>query len=75
MRKYPGQFIDHADKDPRVPLIIRELGPTYIDITAEHVHVELHGGFDHYGFYAYAENVDYGDDWSKLINGLYYYTE
>ena len=37
--------------------------------------VELHGGFDHYGFVALAEGVNSDVGSRKLIDGLFYYTE
>jgi len=75
MRDYGIQHIADPANDPRVPLIIRELGPSYMDISAQQVRVELHGGFDHYGFIAYPEGADTGDGWGKLTDGLFYYTE
>jgi hypothetical protein len=75
MRDYAGQDIADPAQDPRVPRIIRDLGPSYMDISAEQLRVELHGGFDHYGFVAFAEGVDFDDGWEKLIDGLCYYTE
>jgi hypothetical protein len=75
MRDYAGQHFADPAQDPRVPRIIRELGPSYMDVSAEEVRVELHGGFDHYGFIAFADGVDPGDRPGKLIDGLVYYTE
>lgn len=75
MHDHVGQHIADPTQDPRVPLIIRELGPSYIDVSAEQVRVELHGGFDHYGYIALADDVNSRDGWSKLIDGLFYYTE
>ena len=75
MKKYAGQDIAQPDQDPRVPRIIRELGPSYMGISSEQLRVELHGGFDHYGFIAFAKDADAENRWSKLVDGLYYYTE
>ena len=75
MRDYAGQHIADPANDPRVPLIIRGLGPSYMDISTQQLRVELHGGFDHYGFVAYPEGANAGDGWGKLIDGLFYYTE
>ena len=75
MHNYAGQEIADPARDPRVPMIIRELGPSYMAISSQQLRVELHGGFDHYGFVAYAEGVNAGDDWGRLIDGLVYYTE
>ena len=55
--------------------IIRELGPSYMGISSEQLRVELHGGFDHYGFIAFAKDANAEGRWSKLVDGLYYYTE
>jgi hypothetical protein len=75
MKKHAGQDIAQPDQDPRVPRIIRELGPSYMGISSEQLRVELHGGFDHYGFIAFAKDADAENRWSKLVDGLYYYTE
>lgn len=75
MSDYGGQQIADPANDPRVPLIIRGLGPSYMDISAQQLRVELHGGFDHYGFIAYPEGADAGERSGQLIDGLFYYTE
>jgi hypothetical protein len=75
MGKHAGQDIAQPDQDPRVPRIIRELEPSYMGISSEQLRVELHGGFDHYGFVAFAKGANAGDRWTKLVDGLYYYTE
>jgi hypothetical protein len=75
MKKHAGQDIAQPDQDPRVPRIIRELGPSYMGISSEQLRVELHGGFDHYGFIAFATDADTEGHGSKLVDGLYYYTE
>ena len=72
MTKYPGEHID--GQDPRLPAILRGLGTSYVSVSEEVVHVELHGGFDHYGVNAFAEGVE-GGGGRKLIEGLWYYTE
>jgi hypothetical protein len=46
-----------------------------MNISSEQLRVELHGGFDHYGFIAVAKEANAEDRWSKLVDGLYYYTE
>jgi hypothetical protein len=75
MKEHAGEEIPEPDKDPRVPRIIRELGPSYMSISTDQLRVELHGGFDHYGFVALPDGANGGDGWGKLIDGLYYYTE
>lgn len=75
MLAHAGQHIDDPANDARVPQIIRGLGPSYIDISSEQLKVELHGGFEHYGFIAYAEGAEESDRRGKLIDGLFYYTD
>jgi hypothetical protein len=36
--------------DPIVPTLIRSLSPRYISASSNHVTMEFHGGFDHYGY-------------------------
>ncbi len=36
--------------DPIVPPLVRSLSPRYIRATSNHVTMEFHGGFDHYGY-------------------------
>jgi hypothetical protein len=36
--------------DPIVPPILRSLSPRYISASSNHVTMEFHGGFDHYGY-------------------------
>lgn len=72
------------DPDPQVdkfPKIILDVDPTYLEITNDGVVIlELFGGLDHFGVYAYPEYFDgpfddyeYGD--RKLIDGLWYYDD
>ena len=75
MKEHAGEEIAGPDQDPRVPHIIRELGPSYMSISTDQLRVELHGGFDHYGFTAFSKGVDAGDGGERLIDGLYYYTD
>ena len=75
MKEHAGEEIAEPNQDPRVPRIIRELGPSYMSISTDQLRVELHGGFDHYGFIAFPDGVDGGDGWERLIDGLYYYTD
>ncbi len=78
--KYPVRRGPHPETT-RFPQPILQLEPTYVDIaTDEYVIVELFGGLDHFGVYAYPEdfkptssNFHYGD--RKLINGLWYYDD
>ena len=75
IRDYPGEHISDPEHDPRVPDIIRDLGPSYLYIHADQLYVELHGGFDHYGFIALAADAPLRIPGRKLIDGLYYYSE
>src|SRR5262245_20238577 len=36
--------------DPVVPPLLRSLSPQYISASSNHVTMEFHGGFDHYGY-------------------------
>jgi hypothetical protein len=36
--------------DPRVPPLLRSLAPRYITGSSNHITMEFHGGFDHYGY-------------------------
>ncbi|MHC4174394.1 MAG: hypothetical protein ACYST5_15850 [Planctomycetota bacterium] len=66
----------------RFPQPILDLEPTYVIINRDGcVHIELHGGFLHYGAMAYPKDYKkppiagfkLGD--KKLIDGLWYYSE
>jgi hypothetical protein len=63
--------------DPIVPQLLRALHPARIIVGDDFVQLEMHGGFDHYGFYAYSEgSQEEGRDGGKqLIKGLWFYTE
>jgi hypothetical protein len=74
MVNHPEVSMGHVEDDPRIPEIIRRLGVSYITIKPDHVHIELHGGFDHYGVDAFAEGAD-RERGLKLIDGLWYYSE
>lgn len=70
------ESIDQPAQDPRVPLLIRELGPSSITISPHQVRAELHGGFAHYGFIAFNDTASEGAPrWTKLIDGLFYYED
>jgi hypothetical protein len=71
-------FID--SKDPRVPAVISALQPRDIIASDAQVHLELHGGFDHYGVIALSEQAasSQTNGFSgpfQLIPGLWYYDE
>ena len=82
----PGEYYLHgSERHPaasRFPKPILELAPTYVYIDendCRRVMVEMHGGFDHFGVEAYAEDYkkpsyfEYRD--KELIPGLWYYDE
>jgi hypothetical protein len=75
IRDCAGQSITDPAHDPRVPQIIRNLGPSSLYISDVEVIAELHGGFDHYGFIAFKEGTPPEERSGKLIDGLYYYSE
>lgn len=71
-------FID--PKDPRVPASIVALQPRDIIASDSDVHLELHGGFDHYGVIAFSEHAasSQTNGFSgpfQLIPDLWYYDE
>lgn len=55
--------------DPRVPALLRSLSPRTIMASSNHVTLEFHGGFDHYGYKFRPADSD-PKQWS-----LYFYTE
>jgi len=76
MQEVADETIFDPAQDPRVPPIIRKLGPSHITISPRQLTVELHGGFDHYGFIAFLhDESDLGSGRKKLIDGLFYYEE
>jgi len=70
----PGQ---PEPNDPGIPEAVRALRPAYIVVGDDSVQLEMHGGFDHYGFFAYAEGSAKEGRWGgkKLIDGLWFYAE
>ena len=80
----PQQYNIRLNPHPeasRFPQPILDLEPTYVIINPDgRMMIELHGGFLHYGVWAYPEdykepgiNFKYGD--KKLLDGLWYYNE
>jgi hypothetical protein len=55
--------------DPRVPALLRSLCPRHISASSNHVTLEFHGGFDHYG-YRFRQADSDPKQWT-----LSYYTE
>jgi hypothetical protein len=62
-QKYEGKTWD----DPALPRVIRNVRPAGIDIAEHGITMEMHGGFDHYGF---RFRQDASNTWT-----LSYYTE
>ena len=81
----PRHRVRDAQRRPevsRLPQPILDLGPSYvrIDDIDGYMTLEMHGGMDHFGVYAYPEdyqkpfrNFEYRD--RKLIEGLWYYDD
>lgn len=61
--------------DPGFPDALRPLRPSVLYVQDDFVHMEMHGGADHYGFYANAEGSRKEGTLSsiKLIDGLWWY--
>jgi len=73
-----SQPVDFAidPSDPAVPPIIRSLNPNGMYIHEGRVHIDLGGGFDHFGIDAFvngAPTPDIGE--TQLIPGLWFYSE
>lgn len=82
----PGRryLIRSAPRRPEVsefPQAIIDLAPNYVSVHRDgYMKLEMHGGMDHFGVYAYPEdyqklfhNFEYRD--RKLIEGLWYYDD
>ena len=82
----PGEYyLRGSERHPaasRFPKPILELAPTYVYIDENdsgRVMVEMHGGFDHFGVEAYAEDYkkpsyfEYRE--KELLPGLWYYDD
>jgi hypothetical protein len=67
---------DIDPSDPAVPPIIRSLNPNGVNIHEGSVHIELGGGFDHFGVEAFVNGApapSIGE--TQLIPGLWFYAE
>jgi hypothetical protein len=53
--------------DPRIPKLIRNLGPRHVYVYIDHVKIEFAGGFEHYGLFAYREGTPDRFGGRKLI--------
>jgi hypothetical protein len=71
----PGVSRELDPTDPRIPNIIRSLRPTFVAVSDRGVHIELHGGFDHYGVCFYIKSEDASEGNRELAEGLWYYSE
>jgi hypothetical protein len=59
-----------------LPKILHDLKPSYVEISPDRlsVHVEMGGGFFHFGYDIYREGAK-GSGTKELIPGLWYYSE
>jgi hypothetical protein len=81
LKKYQYQVRNNPDPEiSSFPQVILDLEPTYINLHPGCVTVELCGGLDHFGVYAYTEdfkppvrNYYYGG--RELVPGLWYYDD
>ena len=84
LKKHQYQVRDYPDPDPAIssfPQVILDLEPSYINLIPKgRVTLELCGGFDHFGVYAFTEDFKppfsdyhYGD--RELVPGLWYYDD
>jgi hypothetical protein len=55
--------------DPRIPALLQSLSPRHISASTNHVTMEFHGGFDHYGYRVRQTDID-PKQWA-----IFYYTE
>jgi hypothetical protein len=55
--------------DSLVPALLKSLSPRYVSVSSNHVTLEFHGGFDHYGY-----SVHQSDTNSKQWM-IFFYTE
>jgi len=50
------------DKEMPIPLELKDLDPSYIYVEPGQITIELHGGFDHYGFQVW-QNQSTSNQW------------
>jgi len=76
--RYNVSFRPHPDA-AKLPETILKLKPTWLWINNERVMIEMFGGLDHFGVYAFskgfseADQKKYGN--KKLLDGLWYYDD
>jgi hypothetical protein len=70
----PGELTSPDPKDPKMPEVIRSLHAFYIVIGSDRVHIQLGGGFYHYGITAYSPGIE-GSGTKQLVPGLWYEAE
>ena len=63
VKRYEGRSWD----DPSFPAVLRDIRPSHLIIYDREVRIEMHGGFDHYGFHF--------RQGSPATWDLWYYTE
>jgi hypothetical protein len=67
--RFPGASELVKPSHPAVPPLLRSLSPRYIVVRTNHVRLEFHGGFEHFG-YQVRQSVKDPSQWT-----LYYFTE
>jgi hypothetical protein len=75
MRAHAGPHRVLSGDNPLLPEPIRSLHASDVSVDSDFVSIEMHGGFAHYGFRAFAEGVENHDcgDAVKLLDGLWFY--
>jgi hypothetical protein len=71
----PGLNRELDPRDPRIPEAIRNLHPTSVAVSDRRVHIELHGGFEHYGVCFCVDRDDVSEGKRELAEGLWCYSE
>ena len=46
-----------------LPPVIARMRPKYVHVAGDRLHIEFHGGFDHYGFDIHKNDVDWEMTW------------
>jgi hypothetical protein len=78
-----GDGLRVSGSDPRLPSELKRLEASYIAVSQDAIHVELGGGFFHYGVDAIASDaspdrrafLEAMPDHKRLADGLWYYEE
>lgn len=78
-----GNMIILAGRDSRLPSSLRRIKASYIMVASDDIHVELGGGFHHFGVKALAkrapqrlaQHLDSLPDHRRLLDRLWYYED